>query len=48
MKNVLGVLGLTVTTACVGWSFGSGHMDPATTVLAIISWIAIGYSCMED
>ena len=48
MKNAVGVFGLIGTVAVTGWSFGSGSLDAASVTLAVVGWLAIIYSCIED
>ncbi len=48
MKNVIGVASLTLATAAIGWSFGSGVMEPVSAGLLVLAWIGVTWSCMQD
>jgi uncharacterized membrane protein len=48
MKNVIGVASVTLATAAIGWSFGSGSLTVEAACLVVAAWIGISWSCMQD
>jgi hypothetical protein len=48
MKNVAGVLSLTTATAAIGWTFGSGSLEPVGGLILVLSWAGCTWSCMQD
>jgi hypothetical protein len=48
MKNAIATASFLLATCTLGWSFGSGVMEPVCAGLLILSWIGISWSCMQD